>query len=626
MSDSIIVPDGGQLTLHDRVMAKKALYFADHFNGSSLVLPDDSAPSLPPFNLQGQGGNDIFIGKFYSRGYLPLALNAFKDTFKFCNGITDVNLDSATIIKIEGAGNLSYHWSPAANFVNPDSLNTSVIMTTDTLVSTLTITDAAGDSISKNIVFYNGIQSDVHLMLSSTEACGNTRINAFFSGTMLDTAYIQDQCSHSIYPINSLNTINGIYIGNCPGMDTFRLLSNSTKYCFDTTPVILQINPIYSTYDLIYVCPGSNYTFPNDTTILNLTSNYRRVRYLQTAKGCDSTTVTDLVILGATPQTIKDSATICAGSSYTFPDGTSQNNIQTDTSHKSILKAAGGCDSLYTDTYLTVVSAYNQTINVSACAGSKYGFPDSTYINNIQNNISHTSHLYTANGCDSIIVTNVSVIPSYSKMIDDSVCAGSTYIFPDNFQLTNVQSDFGYLSYLKTVQGCDSLILTNLHVYLLDTSITKTNAILKANINGATYQWLDCSTFTPISGETRQSFTANLVGNYAVQIQKNGCSDTSSCYAVSYSELIKINNNDVSVYPNPASNSITIEFISEVPTTLNVNLYNSKGSSVLLNKFSVVAGTNKIALNISALQKGVYALSLLSNYTHEKVVRKIIVE
>ncbi len=570
-SDSIIVPDGGHLTLQDRVMTNKALYFADHFNANSLVLPDNSGPSLPPYNLQGQGGNDIFIGKFHTRGYLTLSFKAFQDTFKFCDGMTAVDLDSSAIIKSAGAGNLSYHWKPAINFTNPNSLSTSVIMSTDTLYASLTIIDAAGDSIANNFLFYNGLQSDLHLKLSDTSVCAGTFIDITLTGSIFADSYAQDFCPpYYKYSFDSLQQTVHAYSGNCTGLNYFRLVSASNKYCIDTTPVKLENNPGYSIYRSVSLCAGSDYIFPNDTTITNITQNYRRVRYFKTSKGCDSTLITDLFVITFAPQLTEDTS-ICAGSNFTFPDGTMQNNIQADVSHQSILKAIGGCDSLYINTNLTVKHSYNSTYNVIACAGSSYTFPDSSVINNIQADLTHISHFAASNNCDSLVITNLSV--------------------------TNI-----------------------------DTSVTKTGATLRANISNANYQWLDCVSNKPIISETAQTFTSTLIGNFAVEVKKDGCTDTSSCYSTSYEELINIHNTDLNIYPVPASDILTIKFISEVQGSLTISLHNELGKSVILKKINLIPGLNQVTLNIASLQRGVYTLSLLSSHKQRKIVRKIIVD
>ena len=74
---------------------------------------------------------------------------------------------------------------------------------------------------------------------------------------------------------------------------------------------------------------------------------------------------------------------------------------------------------------------------------------------------------------------------------------------------------------------------------------------LTADQTGATYQWLDCdNNYAVINGETNQSYTPAVTGNYAVEVNMNGCIDTSACFLVDYTgieelfqtekELIKI--------------------------------------------------------------------------------------
>lgn len=82
--------------------------------------------------------------------------------------------------------------------------------------------------------------------------------------------------------------------------------------------------------------------------------------------------------------------------------------------------------------------------------------------------------------------------------------------------------------------GIDNFILTRLSGSScnldIDTSVTVSNLSITANDTGAYYQWLDCdNSFSQISGETGQSFTAIISGSYAVQLAKNCCMDTSVC-------------------------------------------------------------------------------------------------
>jgi hypothetical protein len=63
----------------------------------------------------------------------------------------------------------------------------------------------------------------------------------------------------------------------------------------------------------------------------------------------------------------------------------------------------------------------------------------------------------------------------------------------------------------------------------LDVSTVLVITTIIANATGVTYQWIDCSTNSPIAGETNQSFTATITGDYAVIINNGTCSDTSVC-------------------------------------------------------------------------------------------------
>ena len=92
------------------------------------------------------------------------------------------------------------------------------------------------------------------------------------------------------------------------------------------------------------------------------------------------------------------------------------------------------------------------------------------------------------------------------------------------------------------VNGCDSLITLNLTVNTPNTSVTQAGANLTSNATSATYQWLVCPGFTPIVGETNQSFTASANGDYAVAVTENGCTDTSACYTVIGIGIQEINN------------------------------------------------------------------------------------
>jgi hypothetical protein len=70
----------------------------------------------------------------------------------------------------------------------------------------------------------------------------------------------------------------------------------------------------------------------------------------------------------------------------------------------------------------------------------------------------------------------------------------------------------------------------NVSVTTVNISVTPSGLTLTSNANGASFMWIDCSNNQPVIGQTSQSFTATVSGNYAVIVNQSGCIDTSACY------------------------------------------------------------------------------------------------
>lgn len=66
----------------------------------------------------------------------------------------------------------------------------------------------------------------------------------------------------------------------------------------------------------------------------------------------------------------------------------------------------------------------------------------------------------------------------------------------------------------------------------LDLTTSLSGTTITANATGVSYQWIDCSTGTPLAGETNASYSASSSGDYAVIIDDGTCSDTSACVTV----------------------------------------------------------------------------------------------
>jgi predicted dienelactone hydrolase len=95
-------------------------------------------------------------------------------------------------------------------------------------------------------------------------------------------------------------------------------------------------------------------------------------------------------------------ATICNGDTYTFPDGTTGS---TATIHTSNLSSVGGCDSII-ETTLAVQPSYQLAESAVICNGDIYTFPDGTTSSSAT---THSSILTSSTGCDSIVETTLNI-------------------------------------------------------------------------------------------------------------------------------------------------------------------------------------------------------------------------
>lgn len=305
-------------------------------------------------------------------------------------------------------------------------------------------------------------------------------------------------------------------------------------------------------------------------------------------------------------------AYICPGDTFIFPDSTIAVH---DTVYTSRLKSYCGCDSLV-ETTLSLQQTYSFHMEDSICKGSEYTFPDGTKSGK---DSLHCSMLKSSFGCDSLVFTHLRIDSVFSFSRKDTICRGDTFIFPDGYRAAgnNVHS-----SYLKTRPGCDSIIIDTVTVYKLDTSVTKNNNSLIAQAVNASYRWINCNdSFKPVPGETGKVFKVNQNGVYAVIITARGCSDTSTCIQVI---IIGITNEplfEFNVFPNPVNNDLNIRTDRIMPGLTGIIL-DARGISVkTFNSFD----NTLLHADVSQLSNGLYLLIL---FDREKncVLRKVFVK
>lgn len=172
----------------------------------------------------------------------------------------------------------------------------------------------------------------------------------------------------------------------------------------------------------------------------------------------------------------------------------------------------------------------------------------------------------------------------------------------------------------KDTSNCFNRDTIKLSINSLPDVTTNLNGVtISSNQSGATYQWLDCNkSYTPISGETKQSYNATKNGDYAVKVELNNCYDTSDCITINTIGIINkiILNNKLTIYPNPNYGSFIIQSTGEGIYSI-VNELGQVIQSLELNS------SNKYTLNIENLSRGIYFIFGLNN--NQMISQKVIV-
>ncbi|MBX2950243.1 MAG: T9SS type A sorting domain-containing protein [Crocinitomicaceae bacterium] len=135
-----------------------------------------------------------------------------------------------------------------------------------------------------------------------------------------------------------------------------------------------------------------------------------------------------------------------------------------------------------------------------------------------------------------------------------------------------------------------------------DNTVSVSGGTITANLAGATYQWIDCNSNTPVAGETSQSFTPTITGDYAVEVTANGCTTTSVCTAISVVGLDGLEQNGLSIYPNPNNGMFTITSESGLENTV-IEVYSIVGTVVYTN--AAITG-NSLTIDLQNERSGVY--------------------
>ena len=201
-----------------------------------------------------------------------------------------------------------------------------------------------------------------------------------------------------------------------------------------------------------------------------------------------------------------------------------------------------------------------------------------------------------------------------------SICFGDSIHVANHYHKTTGV----YYDTLLTSAMHDSLIITTLTVNALPTLTVTANhdticagdmVTLSVSGTATTYTWSTSATTSTVS-VSPVSTTIYTVTGTNVNACKNKATQTvvvNNCVGI---EQVTSNNEQVTVYPNPATNSFQVEFMGSGEKLMQV--YDVNGKLVL----SQTIHNGKATIDVSSLTNGIYNISISSN---EGVINKRVV-
>jgi hypothetical protein len=424
-----------------------------------------------------------------------------------------------------------------------------------------TFDDGQGNSINvaQNVTIQNGTVTGIEVV----EECGN------FHTWMNGVTYIANNttATHSLVSAAGCDSIVSLNL-------TFLTPSTSTD--------------VQTACDQFTWIDGNTYASSNNTATHTIGGG--------AANGCDSIVTLDLTFL--TPATGTDIQTACA--QFTWIDGNTYASSNNSATHTIGGGAANGCDSIVT-LDLTIINGTSGIDTRTECDALVW-LDGNTYSSD-NNSVTYIIAGGAANGCDSLVTLNLTIINSSTST--DVIDACGSYTWMDGNTYTASDNTATYV--IPNTAGCDSTITLNLNIYTVDVSIANASPTLTANETEATFQWIDCDNGnTAIVGETGQSFTATTNGNYAVIVTGVNCSDTSACEVVSNVGIEELLEAELIIYPNPTNTGLfTVKYSGTIE---QIALFDLTGRAV-----QVSTNTSTGMVDASSLNSGKYFVHVQTN-------------
>ena len=526
-----------------------------------------------------------------------LTIASFAQTNITCNGSTN---GTASISTAGGVGTLTYNWTPG----NPIGDGTASVTNLSAGSYNCTITDANGCTASQSITITqpNALVSTISSQTNVSCFAGtNGAASILVSGGT--TAY-----SYNWTPGNPTGDGTANVTGLTAGTWTCSI-TDANGCTASQTVTITQPNALVST--ISSQTNVSCFAGTNGAASILVSGGTTAYSYNWTPgnpTGDGTANVTGLTA-GTWTCSITDANGCTASQTVTITQPNALVSTISSQTNVSCFAGTNGAASILVSGGTTAYS-YNWTPGNPTGDGTANvtGLTAGTW----------TCSITDVNGCIASQTVTITQAAAINNSQNISICAGQTFAIG-----TNSYSTSGiYTNVLSAINGCDSTVTTNLTVNpVIDLTTTTSGNSITANTSPADYQWIDCNNGNSILvGAISQVYTSTSNGNYAVIISQNGCSDTTACVTITTTGIVlKPNNEDIQIFPNPTTSTITLKGLSSDGNIIIMNALGQRIFSTTVNQKDV----EKI-IDLSDFKNGMYYIQIENK--DKSISRKVIKE
>lgn len=368
-------------------------------------------------------------------------------------------------VDISAAGAGTYEWSPAVGLDNTQGANVAASPGT---TQTYTVTGTSGNCSADTTVVVTVLDPpDISFFPSEPELCPDGSVEITATGGV----------SYSWSPVTGLDDpLDSVVVASPNATTTYTITGTDSNGCTNTADVTATVlpPPAVDAGEDLEICPGTsielngesatavsfswsptesldNPDIANPTANPDVTTTY--TLEVTDDNGCVNTDEVTVSVVDESYE-ITNNASICEGENYTLPDGS---DVEEAGTYENMFTSVMGCDSLVI-TELTVNPVYELEEVVEICEGDDYPLPDGT---NVDEAGVYPVALQSSAGCDSTISFEIIVNPVYDIEIEALIPENETYTMPDGSEENTAgtyQFDF------NTEAGCDSIVTVILEV------------------------------------------------------------------------------------------------------------------------------------------------------------------